>query len=104
MPTTILVLGHIDKSKQNLEQKLKQNQKTKNTTFERMFGFDSKDCVFPYFLGFDMSQTKKQSFESKPNNISKVVFFLVSWFCSNSLWFLVCVLIHMIAICVLRLA
>ena len=69
MPTTILVLGHIDKSKQNLEQKLKQNQKTKNTTFERMFGFDSKDCVFPYFLGFDMSQTKKQSFESKPNNI-----------------------------------
>ena len=49
MPTTILVLGHIEKSKQNLETfktNSSKTKKTKNKTFERMLGFDSKDCFF----------------------------------------------------------
>ena len=63
MPTTILVLGHIEKSKQNLDN-LKQTQakKTKNKTFERMFGFDSKDVCFgcPYIVfWFWNGNTKK---------------------------------------------
>ena len=67
MPTTILVLGHIEKSKQNLDN-LKQTQakKTKNKTFERMFGFDSKDVCFgcPYivFLVLKWKHQKKHYF------------------------------------------
>ena len=55
MPTTILVLGHIEKSKQNLETFKTNSSKTKKTnnkTFERMLGFDSKDCFFWCSLGF----------------------------------------------------
>ena len=47
MPTTILVLGHIEKSKQNLDNfKQTQAKPKKQQTFERMFGFDSKDVFF----------------------------------------------------------
>jgi hypothetical protein len=54
MPTTILVLVHIEKSKQNQGNKkqLQQNQKKHKKTLLRGCGFDSKDCFFLVVLSF----------------------------------------------------
>jgi hypothetical protein len=65
MPTTILVLGHIEKSKQNLDNfKQTQAKPKKQQTFERMFGFDSKDVflLVPSFFGFEMEKPKNYIF------------------------------------------
>ena len=90
MPTTILVLkktyftlwagpepgtwssnnlGRIEKSNKTWKnKKLKQNQKTKKTTFGRMFGFDSNDFFFGFpsffLLGFgsEMENPKQHIF------------------------------------------
>ena len=115
------------REKQTTPGKLKKNlSKTKNT-FERMFGLDSKDCFFLFSLVFLVLKWKKQKthcvlfFEGlrsikvskkinlgKPKNplsqkqtFSQKYCFLVLL---EFFVFFVCLLIHMIAICVLMLA
>jgi hypothetical protein len=61
MPTNLLILGHIEKSKPGKPKTTPAKQKNKKKTVERMFGFDSKDfLVFPRFavFCFEMEKTK----------------------------------------------
>ena len=55
MPTTILVLGHIERSKQNLEN-LKNKSKTKKTNFWENVWFWLKSLLFSLF--FEMETQK----------------------------------------------
>ena len=56
MPTTILVLGHIEKSKQNLENLKKQKQNQKNKLLRECLVLTQKLIVFLIF--FEMETQK----------------------------------------------